>query len=109
MGHPVRRLLACRLPGRAVSRGQRLTHRGGMRPGRAHEVILALGVADQTGVGTGGRVGQRFPRWPLARRILSLLRFPLLCGEPSSSVVRRAIRAPTRVIRRAMHATWSGA
>jgi hypothetical protein len=66
MGHQVRRLLACRLTGRAASRGQRLTHRGGMRRGRAHEVILALGVAGQTGMRPVLSWGNGFQggRWP---------------------------------------------
>ena len=71
MGHPVRRLLACRLTGRAASRGQRLTHRGGMRPGRAHEVILGAGRvgSDQDGCCRAEAVGSQVaigPTDPLA-------------------------------------------
>lgn len=52
MGQPDRMLA-----GRDVARHQKLTHRGGVRPGRPH-----LGIGSKGG--------------PLARRIISLLRFP---------------------------------
>lgn len=57
MGHPVRRLT-----GRATARGPGgLTHRSGMRPGRAHEVILGAGRvgSDQDGCCRAEAVGSQ--------------------------------------------------